>query len=209
MCFSARYLPAVLLLILSLPTSLWAQVAPKQTSKTPRGSISGRVTIKEKGVAGVVIALRKSDYMNPYDPGQRATTDQDGYYRIANVAPGTYDVTPLAPAFVPADSKEQRGKNVLVGDDENVESINFSLVRGGVITGRVTDSDGRPIIQQPVFIYRTDLFEREPQTPQRPLFATSSVATDDRGIYRVFGLVAGRYKVGSGLSDDIYNAQLS
>src|SRR5215218_5613329 len=185
MRFSVRYLPSVLLLILGLPTSLWAQAAPKQTSKTPRGSISGRVTIKEKGVAGVVIALRKSDFMNPYEPGQRATTDQDGYYRIANVASGNYEVSPSVPAFVPPDSKEQRGKNVLVGDDENVESINFSLVRGGVITGRVTDADGRPAIQQRVYIYRTDLFEREPQTPQRPLFVTTSVATDDRGIYRV------------------------
>ena len=209
MRFSARYLPAVLFLILSLPTSLWGQAAPKQTSKTPRGSISGRVTIKEKGVAGVVVALRKSEMMNPYETVQRATTDQDGYYRIANVAPGRYDVMPSAPAFVPADSKEQRGKNVLVGDDENVEGISFSLVRGGVITGRVTDADGRPVIQQPVFIYRTDAFEQQPQTAQRPLFATNSAPTDDRGIYRVFGLVAGRYKVGAGLSDDTYNAQRS
>ena len=209
MSFSARYLPAVLLTILSLATSLWAQATPKQTTKAPRGSISGRVTIKEKSAEGVVVSLRKSDFMNPFEPAPRATTDQDGFYRIANVPPGNYEVSPAAPAFVPGDIKDSRGKTVLVGEDENVENINFALVRGGVITGRVTDADGRPVIQQPVFIYRADAFEQQPQTAQRPLFVTKSATTDDRGIYRAFGLVAGRYKVGAGLSDDIYNAQPS
>src|SRR6185369_4820797 len=59
MSFSARYLPAVLLTILSFPISLWAQAAPKQPAKAPRGSISGRVTIKEKAAVGVVVSLRK------------------------------------------------------------------------------------------------------------------------------------------------------
>jgi hypothetical protein len=35
---------------------------------------------------------------------------------------------------------------------------------------------------------------------------TNSAQTDDRGIYRAFGLPAGRYKVAAGLGDDIYNA---
>jgi hypothetical protein len=209
MCSSTRYLLAVLLTILSLPTLLLAQTAPKQSAKNPRGSVSGRVTIKEKGAAGVVVELRKSDYRNQYESGLRATTDQDGYYRIANVPAGAYEVSPSAPSFVPADTKEARVKNVLVTEDEDVESINFSLVRGGVITGRVTDADGRPLIQQGVFIYRSDAFERPPQTPPQPVFVTTSVQTDDRGIYRVFGLPSGRYKVGAGLSDDVFNSSFA
>src|SRR5215207_7883962 len=206
MSFSAHYLPAVLLIILSLPISLSAQATPKQTVKTPRATISGRVTIKEKGAAGVVVSLRKSDFTTPFDQLPRAMTDHDGFYRIANVPPGSYDVTPAAPAFVSATTKEQRAaKTVLVGEDEDIESINFALVRGGVITGRVTDADGRPVIQQQVFIFRSDAFEQQPQgQPQRPVFAASGVQTDDRGIYRVFGLLPGRYKVAAGRSDDAF-----
>lgn len=204
MSFSARYLPAVLLTILSLATSLWAQTTPKQTTKAPRGSISGRVTIKEKSVEGVVVSLRRSDYMNPYEQPQRARTDQDGFYRITNVAPGSYEVQPAAPAFVPAATRDQRNKTVLVGEDENVENINFALVRGGVITGKVTDADGRPVIQQQVSIFRTDAFEQQGSQP-RQIFAMGGAQTDDRGIYRVFGLVPGRYKVGVGRSDDVWN----
>ncbi|HEX6719043.1 MAG TPA: carboxypeptidase regulatory-like domain-containing protein [Pyrinomonadaceae bacterium] len=200
MSFSVRCLPAVLLLLLSLPASLSAQSTTKQTSKAPRGSISGRVTIKEKPAAGVVVVLRKSDMAMPFEPYQRATTDQDGAYRITNVAPGNYEVSPAAPAFVVADTKETRGKTVLVGEDENVESINFALVRGGVITGRIADAEGRPVIQQQVTIYRAEAFDQ--QTQPRPAFPTNTVPTDDRGIYRVYGLSPGRYKVAAGKAED-------
>jgi hypothetical protein len=202
MRFSAHCLPAVLLTILSLPTLLWAQAAPKQTTKTAHGSISGRITLKEKGVAGVTVALRKSDFFNPYESLQRGVTDPDGFYRIANVPQGSYEVTPLVPAFVPANANEAKTKTVLVGEDDNVENIDFSIVRGGVITGRVTDADGRPLIQQQVYVYRIESFAQPGQ--QREIYPAGSAQTDDRGIYRVFGLIAGRYKVAAGRSDDVF-----
>ncbi|HEU4934506.1 MAG TPA: carboxypeptidase-like regulatory domain-containing protein [Pyrinomonadaceae bacterium] len=210
MRFSARYLCTVLLTTLSLPTLLpilvVAQTATLQTSKTPRSSISGRVTIKEKGVGGVMVALRKSELQMPYEPFQKATTDMDGFYRIANVPPGNYEVVATVPAFVPADRKDGRAKQILVGDDDNVEGVNFALVRGGVITGRVTDADGRPLIQQQVTIFQENAFNQPIQQPQiqRPIFPATIAQTDDRGIYRVYGLQAGRYKVASGRSDETY-----
>lgn len=207
MSFSTRYLPAVLLTILSLPTLLWAQAVSKPAAKAPRGSISGKVTIKEKSAPGVVVSLRKSDSTNPFETLQKGTTDEDGFYRIQNVPPGSYEVTPSAPAFVSADVKDPKSKTVLVGEDENVDNINFALVRGGVITGKITDPDGRPVMQQQVNIYRVEMFE-QPQQPgqqMRPVFPNGGAQTDDRGIYRVFGLMPGRYKVAVGRSDDTFN----
>jgi hypothetical protein len=211
MSFSTRYLPAVLLTILSLPTLLWAQGVSKQAAKAPRGSISGKVTIKEKSAPGVVVSLRKTDSTNPFEQSQKGTTDQDGLYRIANVPPGSYEVTPSAPAFVPADPQAPKGKTVLVGEDENIDNINFALVRGGVITGKVTDADGRPVMQQQVNIFRVEMFEQQQQQGQqmRQYFPSGGGQTDDRGIYRVFGLLPGRYKVGVGRSDDSYNQSFS
>ena len=201
MCFSARYLPAVLLTLLSLAPSLCAQSTTKQAAKVPRGSVSGRVTIKENGVAGVAIGLRKSPdaMMVSREPHIRATTDQDGFYRFTNLAPGNYSVTPSVPAYVMA-RKDPQSKNVLVGEDEPVDNINFALVRGGVITGRVTDADGRPVIEQQISVYTIENLEK--RSGDQPMWTDWYVQTDDRGIYRIFGLPPGRYKVAAGRTDD-------
>src|ERR1044072_7959752 len=140
MRFSARYLCTILLTMLSVPTLLFARTATQQTSKIPRGSVSGRVTIKDKGVGGVMVSGGKSENQRPYEPFQKGITDADGFYRVSNVAPGNYEVLPSTPAYVPADGTNGRGKQVLVGEDDNVEGVNFAFVRGGVITGRITDA---------------------------------------------------------------------
>lgn len=206
MCFSVRYLPTVLLTLLSLSASLCAQSTTKQPAKVPRGSVSGRVTIKENGAAGVVVGLRKGELYTSTEPYLRATTDHDGFYRFANLTPGNYSLTLSAPAFVMA-NKDSQSKNVVVGEDESIEGMNFALVRGGVITGRVTDAEGRPLIAQQVKVYAVEDFER--RVKDQPVYPSREVATDDRGIYRVFGLTAGRYKVAAGRTDDGYNFNFS
>jgi len=129
----------------------------------------------------------------------KAFTDEDGVYRITNVAAGSYHVVPVTPAYVSSTS-DYNVFPVVVNEDETVEGVNFSLVRGGVITGKITDADGKPIIQIQVDIFRADLLDR--QAPVRQVYPVNSVATDDRGIYRVFGLVPGKYKVAAGRSDE-------
>ena len=199
MSFSGRYLPAVLLVCFGLTVSLFAQSTTKQTNKTPRGTVSGRVTIKDKGAAGVTVGIRKSeDYSGPF---LRATTDQDGFYRITNVAAGSYDAFTSAPGFVNADPNVGWAQSVIVGEDENVEGINFALVRGGVITGRVTDADGRPVIQQQVNLFPVEASEQ--QGRQQRFISSVTAETDDRGIYRIFGLRPGRYKISAGKGDDV------
>ena len=201
MSFSARFVLPVLFTIFTFAVFVCAQTTTKQSTKTPRGSVSGRVTIKDKGAAGVAVGLRKGEQnFPPFEPFTKTITDHDGYYRFGNLAPGTYEVVPSAPAYVVGENNNQRNKAVIVGEDEPVDGINFSLVRGGVITGKVTDADGRAVILQQVSPFRTETFEQQGQ--QRPMYPLMSVTTDDRGVYRMYGLSPGRYKVAAGRSDD-------
>ena len=210
MSFSVRYAPAVLLTVISFAISICAQTTPKPNPKAARGSISGRVMIKERGAPGVAIGFRKGDGsmpMPPFETFSKVMTDGDGVYRITNLAPGSYEIVASAPGYVVPGPTNSKTKNVLVGEDENVEGINFSLVRGGVITGRVTDADGKPVIQQQVHVYKNEIFNQNQRQPgqQNPAFYPFiTVQTDDRGIYRVYGLPAGRYKIGAGRSDETF-----
>ena len=179
---------------------------PTKTAKHA-GSISGRVTVKDKGLAGVTIALRRSNPLSPLEPLPRAVSDPDGNYKITNVDPGSYEVQASIGAYVYPDNAS-RGRPVIVMEGENIENVNFSMVRGGVITGRITDADGRPVIQQQVRLFSAEVGDQRvaPQTtPQRQYYPVNTSVTDDRGIYRMFGLRAGSYKLSTGRSDETFS----
>ena len=191
-----HYAVSLALVIFTAP-ALIAQThaSPK---KNPGGTIAGKVTIKGKPAPGIVVGVRSAQPMSPYEPTYKGTTDQDGKYRISDLAPATFQVAPVAPAFVLFDTINANGQTVVLGEGESVDGIDFALVRGGVITGKVTDADGRPVVEQSV-----RLISAETQTnPRGPVYSFSGVQTDDRGIYRMFGLAAGRYKVSAGQGED-------
>ena len=169
-----------------------AQVkAPKPSG----GSVSGTVTIKGKPAAGVTVSARAGANFSPFDPQIRVKTDQDGKYRMADMPPGSYRVTVLAPGFVPPTSTF-RNETVVVRENETAEGIDFALVRGGVITGKVVEANGKPVIEQYIQILAVG---RSPETfPAQRV----SVLTDDRGIYRMFGVAPGSYKVCVGTEGD-------
>jgi hypothetical protein len=85
-----------------------------------------------------------------------------------------------------------------VAEGETVTKIDFSLVRGGVVTGRITDVEGHPLIGERVSVVLKD--NTADTGPQMPMLSGSKNQTDDRGIYRIYGLAPGNYKVSVGQS---------
>jgi len=189
MVSSARQAIACLLFICIAAVCAQSQVAPAKTA-----TISGKVTLKNKGLAGVVVAARHQDSSGLDRSHYRATTDQTGKYRITNVLPGTYQIAPFSPGLVFED--ELSKKSLVLEEGDNVEDVNFSMARGGVITGKITDADGKPMVEEQIFLEPVD--GPYPQTP----FYAIGIVTDDRGVYRGFGLHAGKYKVYVGQGDN-------
>jgi protocatechuate 3,4-dioxygenase beta subunit len=165
--------------------------------KAATASISGRVTIDGKGAAGITVAATTSSSPLDNRTVAKTTTDDDGKYQLTGLAAGQFRVMPLAKAFVVGGSGayEQPGQSITVAESETITKIDFALVRGGVITGRITDTDGRPVINELVHVVGKDV----PDTG-RPMtmFDGPRNKTDDRGIYRVYGLSPGNYKVSIG-----------
>src|SRR5205085_12246924 len=75
----------------------------------------------------------------------------------------------------------------------------FSLTRGAIITGKVIDADGRPLVGERVTLMSFDAQGRKRQVSQRD-FTMGEI--DDRGVYRIYGLTAGRYIVSAGQAAD-------
>ena len=109
--------------------------------------------------------------------------------------------SPVAPAFVVAGGPVAdkagtlmssglglTGFVVTVAGGDVVEGIDFALEGGGVITGRVTDDAGRPVVAVSVDSQRVN---EQGQTTG----GSSRFPTDDRGVYRIYGLPTGKYLV--------------
>ena len=169
-----------------------------KSEKEPTATIAGRVTHKGKAAAGVTIALLPAEPVFQRGLSIKTTADEDGRYRFTAVAAGRYTITPLAPALVVPQEVNSfyPGRIVTVSDGEEVEGVDFSLTRGGVITGRVTDDKGHPAIEQYIHLLQVD--ERGQKVGLQRYNYSYGFHTDDRGVYRVYGLSEGRYLVSVG-----------
>src|SRR6185295_5084142 len=177
------YRVALASMIIISPISISSSRA-QDSKKDPAGSITGRVTVGGKPAPRVTVLLTPGDRVVQQTPATRVTTDEDGRFKLTALPAGSYTVLPHTPALVvPAETNfGQPGKSVTLGDGEEVDDVDFSLVKGGVITGRVTDADGRQLVEQRVTVTRID--ERGQRVPTAA-FNPFMYSTDDRGVYRI------------------------
>jgi hypothetical protein len=75
------------------------------------------------------------------------------------------------------------------------DTVNFKMIKGGVITGTVKNSNGDALVAISVRAIRVKGPNGEPLSSAIPV---REILTDDRGIYRLYGLPAGGYIVSAG-----------
>ena len=97
---------------------------------TRTGSISGVVTAADTGepLAGATVAM---------DAGRLALSGPDGTFEMADVPPGIFTVRATAER---AGFLDARVDGVLVGPGADTAGVDFQLVRGGTLSGRVSDA---------------------------------------------------------------------
>ncbi|MEK7829928.1 MAG: carboxypeptidase-like regulatory domain-containing protein, partial [Acidobacteriota bacterium] len=197
-------------LLLSAMATIIALSQARPIDARPRNcSVSGQVTIN--GAAAIntkVVAVERSKDSNQpraihqladgsiAQTSHNVRTDADGQYRFTGLPPGEYEIVADSRGYVSAKEGEFV-RMVSLDSGESREDINFPLLRGGVITGRITDAEYRPMIAVDVYIQRTEQNQSHPfglfiGGNHGPMF------TDDRGIFRIYGLEAGAYIVYAG-----------
>lgn len=180
-----------LLLTSSLPLGK-AQTRPSRPvvpQRSTQGSPSREGTIKGRVVDGagqpfprVVVYIRPVH--GSYKEEREAVTDDEGSFNVDGLSAKAYTVVCEASGYVEDDSENSSGYH-LIGD-----SMTLKLYKGGVITGKATNESGEPLVKTRLAIQRVRDSEGR---PLRVAQTWNDVETDDRGIYRAYGLEEGSY----------------
>ena len=155
------------------------------------GSVSGTIVVTGTGQP----ARRARVTLNATEGGgsRTAMTDEEGRYAFGDLAAGRYSLSATKMGHVGVTYGQARpgrpGTPIQLADGQKF-TANLQLPRGSVITGTVVDEYGEPTAGTQVRVLRYAM-----QAGRRTLQQSGSGATDDRGIYRVYGLQPGDYIV--------------
>ena len=165
---------------------------PKDAVPTPAGRITGQVIAGDNGrpVKRARVFVTAAEL-----PGGRGVlTDDQGVFDITELPAGRYTLTVSKSGFVALSYGQRRplqaGTPLQLGDGQQIKGIQFQLPRGSVIGGRVLDEDGEAMPGVMVRVMRYQYLQGE-----RRLMPAGGGQTDDKGQYRVWGLMPGDYYV--------------
>ena len=186
---------------------LMTQLAPAPTQRTGTASIEGVVVRlgTNEPISGVDLELTET---TPAAPPIGATptpttpvlftsrSGSDGKFIIRNVPSGTYKLVAarIGGMFVPFEYGQRgvlgRGVKFPLGEGQQMRDVRMEMAPVGTITGRVFDENQRPVGHAAVLALSPAYREDQPT-----LSVMEIVHTDDRGEYRLFSLVPGKYYV--------------
>jgi len=165
---------------------------PKSAVRLPGGRITGRVLASDNGrpVKRARVFITAAEL-----PGGRGMlTDDGGVFDFTELPAGRYTLTVSKTGFVSLSYGQRRplqaGTPLQLADGEQLKGIQFQLPRGSVIGGRVLDEDGDAMPGVMVRVMRYQY-----QQGARSLTPAGNAQTDDKGQYRVWGLMPGDYYV--------------
>ena len=142
------------------------------------------------------VSLRKSGSRGG-DSRRTARSDARGNYEFRDLEAGKYLLSVTRNRYLPQNYGQKRiqafrrqegGTPLTLGDGEVLRGIDFKLIRGGVVEGRVADQDYEPLSRVAVTLSGYQTVQGE-----RTLVPVSRAQTDDRGQFRLFDIPPGSY----------------
>ena len=168
----------ILLILLCGAVSLHAAVLRGSVVEAQTGKAAARALVAVHPVTGT--------------PGATQAVRTNGYgrFQFPAMPAGAYIVSVVRKGFAPVQygQKQWNAAGTPVTLQESEETVvRIALPRFGAITGRISDEADVGLVEHDVIAYRNT----------RPPELVAKAVTDDRGMYRIFGLEPGIYLVRS------------
>lgn len=190
-------LPVIALALCSVALS--AQTPQRDAApaiRTGTGTITG-VVMSDDGSSTPMRRVRVALESGLIEMPRGVVTDDQGRFTFAALPAGNYTLTATKPAHVPAiygarRPGERPGLAIAVRDGQRLDNIILRMPRGGVITGTIRQPSGQPApgVSVQALAVRTIGGQRTTSIAR-----INTTTTDDRGVYRIFGLSPADYVV--------------
>jgi hypothetical protein len=181
----APLLIAALMLAHAMPGAAQQTRTPSSTAAT--ALIVGQVVdaATGKGINSALVSL---------PGGRRLLTTSDGRFVVRNLRPGQYQLTAAKAGYIEGSSGRRRPQGpspwITLAEGERRTDVVIRLWRHASISGTIMDEAGEPLVNIHVIALRRVIVAGHPR------FETGgSGSTDDRGVYRIAGLLPGQYTV--------------
>lgn len=177
---------------LAIPLAVLLSISAlaQETILQREGAITGQVVADDgKPMGGAQVIALSVGKSRTTGGTQMTNCDPEGNFKLTGLSSGVYSLLARSPGYI------------TVQDQSRIyrldESAIIRMSRGGVITGRVTDEFGEPMVGFSVSADRVRDSEGQPYRAASSMNEmNSSRMTDDRGVYRIYGLEPGSYVVG-------------
>ena len=169
----------------------------KAAAKTGSGEIRGRVTDADTGepLRRARVSLSCADQ----SVSRAVRSNLEGRFVFDRLPACRWSMSVSKPSYLTLAYGQMRpsesSRLIELADGQTIEKLDMALPRGGVITGRVTDDLGEPVAGISVWAMRRGYSSSEGR--RRPMPVGNGGETDDLGRYRLSGLAAGTYVVGT------------
>ena len=168
---------------------------PRPADDTPAGTASIVGTIVVAGSGAPARRARVTLNGEALRTTRAVIADDEGRYTFAGLPAGRFTLSASKLGHLPVtygqrvSGSGRPGTPIQLEDGQRL-TIRLQMPRGGVIAGTVLDEHGEPAVGTQVRVYR---YNRQSgvRTPQ----LAGNDGTDDRGMYRIYGLQIGDYLV--------------
>lgn len=195
----------VLLLLIVISCNILvslAQTEPGRSTTTPpvpkaspaptiTGTIKGRLIADDGQPLTNATVMAQSLTQTP--GAKPAHVDSEGRFVFEELSPAAYLVFATAPGYIDQSlslGSPSQWPRHLIGSN-----LTITMIKGGVITGTVTNAKGEPLTGVPV---RAMASGGNPSSLTSLFSGGGAGETDDRGVYRIYGLLPGQYTVQAG-----------
>jgi hypothetical protein len=191
------YFASFLAALLAAPLCLAQSTSSAAAQASTYGSITGRVEADDGPLSFASVTVFSAGARGRGNAPRTVIADAEGNFKLNGLRSIAWSLMANVPGYVPAPGPPGSENAPSPQFHQIGENVIIRMIKGGVIAGRVVNSAGEAVVAIRV---EAQMVRDAIGRPVSSAPVGGDFQTDDRGVYRIYGLQSGAYVVAAGVS---------